>query len=266
MAKEIITQTQTHTISTKVLPEEKYQLAKNLVAKNASDAEFELLAHLANKYDLDPFLKEIWCIKRNSNDTAQIYTSRDGYLKIAKNSGKLDGIESYTIDDEKGKPVKAVCKVFHKDMQYPIKAEVKFSEYYQETPVWKKYPSAMLIKVAEVFALKRAFSINGLLTQEELDPDANNQRVYAEPTENDQTVNKVTKDQLKVIVNLIKEVAGDDKTRLDEIKQSLQEQYGTAVDMTQEQADEAIEYLQCLLGGSPSVVEAEAENTKGGEG
>jgi phage recombination protein Bet len=152
---------------TNVLPQEKYALAKAMVAKGANDTEFQMLVHIANKYQLDPLLKEIWCIKRNANDPALIMTSRDGYLSIAHKSGQFDGMQSGTVE-ENGVLVKAWAEVWRKDMSHSFKAEVKYSEYKQNSPVWSKYPSAMLIKVAEVFALKRAFSISGMVTQEEM--------------------------------------------------------------------------------------------------
>jgi len=157
---------------TSVLPKEKYELAKALVARGASDAEFELLVHMANKYNLDPLARQIWCIKRNPNDPALIMTSRDGYLTIAHQSGQFDGMESSVERDEKGKPIKATCVVWRKDMEHPFKSEVYFNEYNQGNFVWQKYPSAMLIKVAEVFALKRAFSVSGMVAEEEIHVDS----------------------------------------------------------------------------------------------
>jgi phage recombination protein Bet len=163
---------------------EQIELVKNTVAKNSTDAELQMFMHLASRYNLDPFAKEIWFIKYKNGDSPSIFTSRDGYLKIAHASGVFDGMESFTIDDDKGNPIKAICKVFRKDMSRPFHAEIKVSEYRQNSPTWSKYPSAMAIKVAEVFALKRAFSISGLVTREEM-PTAeeadNKTNVYLHP-------------------------------------------------------------------------------------
>jgi phage recombination protein Bet len=153
-------------VEEQVVPTEKYALAKEMVAKGASDSEFEMLIHIANKYHLDPLLKEIWCYRAFGN-TSTIMTSRDGYLAIAHRSGQLDGMQSGIVKDEAGKLSKAWCEIWRKDMSHSFKAEVDYAEYKQNSTTWQKYPSAMLIKVAEVFALKRAFSISGMLTQEE---------------------------------------------------------------------------------------------------
>ena len=150
------------TIEVKNEIDNKIELIKRTVAKGATNDELELFTTLAKKYNLNPFAKEIWFIKYSDKQAPAIFTSRDGYLKIAHASGKFDGMESYTIDDEKGNPVKAVAIVYRKDMNRPFKAEIKVSEYKQNSPTWNKYTSAMAIKVAEVFALKRAFSISGL--------------------------------------------------------------------------------------------------------
>jgi phage recombination protein Bet len=143
-------------------------LIKRQIAAKATDDELEMFMYLANKNNLDPFSKEIWFIKYKDDDKPLIFTSRDGYLKIAHSHPAFDGMESYTIDNEKGEPIKGVCTVYRRDMTHPFKAEAKVKEYKKNSQIWNQYPSIMIQKVAEVIALKRAFSINGLVTQEEL--------------------------------------------------------------------------------------------------
>ena len=41
-------------------------------------------------------------------------------------------------------------------------------DYDRGAGVWQQFPHAMIVKVAEAMALKRAFSISGLVTQEEI--------------------------------------------------------------------------------------------------
>jgi phage recombination protein Bet len=198
-----------------VLSTSKIELIKRTIAKGATDDELELFMHLANKYNLDPFAKEVWFIKPGSGQP-QIYTSRDGYLKIAHASGVFDGLESYTIDDEQGNPIKAVCKVYRKDMTRSFQAEIKVKEYNTKSPVWLKYPSAMAIKVAEVFALKRAFSISGFVTQEELPVSDSAQTGYLPPdtqarylplSAQTKTVERITDAQVKRLFAICKSTA-----------------------------------------------------------
>jgi phage recombination protein Bet len=186
---------------------EQLQLMKDTVAKGVSDNEFMLFLHLAKTYGLDPFAKEVWCIKYGNNP-ATIFTSRDGYLKIASRDKQMNGIVSdavcegdtverladghvlHTYGNPRGKLVGAYALVHRKDRAYPAYFYAPLTEYCAgSNPTWKKYPTAMIIKVAEAMALKRAFSISGLVTQEEIgldmqaEPDAGTgAEVVVEPT------------------------------------------------------------------------------------
>jgi phage recombination protein Bet len=167
--------------------DEQVQLMKDTVAKGATTNEFMLFMHLAQHYGLDPFLKEIWCLKYASNQPATVFTSRDGYLKIASRDPQMDGIQSdvvregdvlekrpdgsvsQTYGNPRGAILGAFALVWRKDRSHPAYFYAPLNEYNTgNNPTWKKYPSAMIVKVAEAMALKRAFSISGLVTQEEL--------------------------------------------------------------------------------------------------
>jgi len=168
--------------------ERQIEAMKHTVAKGASQAEFEMFIYLATKYKLDPFLKEIFFIPGNMKT---MLTSRDGYLKIAQNHKDFEGIRSMAVrsnDDfeidlendtikhkfgkgERGPIIGAWAIVYRKNRR-PVISFADISEYMGSTGPWKKYPSAMICKCAEAFALKRQFAINGLVTQEEMDVEA----------------------------------------------------------------------------------------------
>ena len=169
--------------------ESKRQVIKNTVAKNASDDEFEMFMHLAKEYGLDPFQKEIFFWKQKGRVTTM--TSRDGYLKIANQHPAYEGMDSNIIypgdeleitkSDIKLKsdsisnmskdPIGAYAVVYRSDRKIPTKIRVPFREYFKANNYkdnWKNYPSAMILKVAESMALKRAFSVSGLVSKEEM--------------------------------------------------------------------------------------------------
>lgn len=178
----------------------------NTVAKGCSDAEFAMLLRLANLYGLDPFLKEIWAAKPKDGGPALIMVARDGYLKAAQRDPAFMGLQaavvkkgdSFAFDPSSGAishafgaergAILGAWAVAHRRDRMPVACFVDFSEYRGEGKVWIKYPSAMIQKVAEVFALKRQFGINGLVSKEEMDcegaPEAPIQRsvVSQEPS------------------------------------------------------------------------------------
>ena len=158
---------------------------KNTVAVGANDSELKMFLNIAAKYELDPFLREICFANMGNRNT--IMTGRDGYLKIANRDSNFDGMKSDVVhagdkfikdgDDVKhaynmvnrGPIVGAYAIVYRKDRMHPTYCFAPFNEYNKGgRGVWGQYPSAMIVKVAETMALKRAFSISGLVTEEEI--------------------------------------------------------------------------------------------------
>jgi phage recombination protein Bet len=100
---------------------EQIELIKNTVAKGATDDELKMFTNIAQKYGLDPFIKEIWFIKRAKKVKGRdgnwdyprlpngeidyrdaetlIMTSRDGYLKIAQRDPEFDGIIGFPVKE-----------------------------------------------------------------------------------------------------------------------------------------------------------------------
>lgn len=161
------------------------ELIKNTVAKGATNDELEMFMYLANQYNLDPFKKEIWFMKFGGQTT--IMTSRDGYLKYAQMNPEFEGLMSFVVREgdvfeidasqykvthrfgTKRGPILGAWSRCDRKGKKPFIAYVDFNEYNKKQGVWNSYPSAMIQKVAEVFVLKRAFGINGLVTKEEID-------------------------------------------------------------------------------------------------
>ena len=157
---------------------------RRTVAEKANDDEFRMFMHLTRSYGLDPFNGEIFFWKVNGKPT--IMTSRDGYLKIADSHPAYDGIVSDVVrandvfkrekDDikheygaDRGDIIGAYALVYRSDRRYPVYVFAPFDEYNAGTRVWANYPSAMILKVAESMALKRAFTVSGLVSREEMD-------------------------------------------------------------------------------------------------
>ena len=162
------------------------QLVASTVAKDATRDELSMFLHLAREYGLDPFAKEIWFIKRGGSPT--IMTSRDGYLKVANQHPQMRGLESDVVyegdtfrktaqgvehsysTNKRTVIVGAYALVYRRDRDMPTYFFAPFKDYSAGgSPTWRQYPHAMIVKVAEAMALKRAFALSGLVTQEEMD-------------------------------------------------------------------------------------------------
>lgn len=147
--------------------DEDIQLIRDTCASGCTDTEFKLYLHLARAYKLDPLARQIWAVKYGNNP-AQIFCGRDGYIAIAHMSGQFDGMESGSRVDEDSNLI-GWCKVFRRGMSHPFLVEVYESEYNTGKALWKSKPRTMIQKVAEAQCLRRAFSITGLYSPEEID-------------------------------------------------------------------------------------------------
>ncbi|RCW88429.1 phage recombination protein Bet [Halanaerobium sp. DL-01] len=163
--------------------EEELETLRRTVAGDASSDEFKMFIYLAKNYGLDPFNKEIFFWKKDGKPT--IMTSRDGYLKIADRHPQYDGLVSDVVRENdkfrrketginhqygtnRGQIVGSYALVYRKDRSYPVYIFAPFEEYRSDSKIWEQYPSAMILKVAESMALKRAFSVSGLVSREEM--------------------------------------------------------------------------------------------------
>jgi len=146
--------------------QDQIKLIKDTVAKGATDDEFTLFLYTATKYNLDPLIKQIWCVKYG-NSPAAIFTGRDGFLAKAHESGQFNGLKTIPEFDVEGVVISATCSVYRKDMDHPIEVTAYLKEYTSGKANWLKMPTTMICKVAESQALRKAFNISGIYSEDE---------------------------------------------------------------------------------------------------
>jgi len=146
---------------------EQMQTIRNICAPDCTDNEFYVFMHLCKTYELDPFLGQIYAIKPKGK-AAKIFCGKDGMLAIAHRSGQFNGMESGTRIDPDGEII-GWAKVYRKDAEFPFYSEVRYGEYNQNTSIWQTKKHTMIEKVAKVHALRDAFTIAGLYTEDEID-------------------------------------------------------------------------------------------------
>lgn len=127
---------------------------------NPSDPRSQAVVAVAQRYDLDPLLKHVIVIPKGG-----VYLTRDGLLHIAHRSGQLDGIvvdQEPTLSED-GKEWSARVSVYRKDMRHPF----TFPGRYPANGSNRDYPQEMALKAAEAHALRRAFDVTGMPTEDE---------------------------------------------------------------------------------------------------
>lgn len=155
--------------------DEQVALIKSQIAKDCNNNELELFLYQCKQTGLNPLTRQIYAIKRAGRMTIQ--TSIDGFRVIAERSGNYAGQdEPIWEDDEKGFPIKCTVKVYkftpNFEQRYCAGVGVAhFKEYYPSPMnLQKTMPHAMIAKVAEALALRKAFpqDLSGLYTSDEM--------------------------------------------------------------------------------------------------
>jgi len=163
-------------------------LIKQVVCPAGQEPPVQIFAqfiHLCEVTGLDPLLREVWLIPRRRKQafrqedgstaerwivTWQPMAARDGYLAAAHRTGQLRGLETTVYPEDVSKvPTHATCRVHRAGWVVPVEITVALREYQDaDSFLWRDRPRTMIAKVAESHALRRAFSLHGTLTIEEL--------------------------------------------------------------------------------------------------
>jgi phage recombination protein Bet len=208
---------------------EQIAVLKANVAKGLTDTEFAYFLTLSQSVDLNPFLKQIWAYK-DGRGSMLVFAGRDGFLANAQRHPDFGGIRSsevYSADtfeadipageiihkvtaldrSKRGQLIGAYAIVYRNGKKDTI-ALVDFTTYNREIGAWKTHPAAMIAKVAETHALKKAY---GLELQVEYDWDERNGIVLPRDTAKPKTEMDEWKQQL---LDAFEYYQGEDKAEL----------------------------------------------------
>jgi len=164
---------------------EQVDLIKRTIARGASDDELTLFLHLCTRTGLDPFARQVYCLKRRENidgqwqDRMTFQTGIDGYRLIADRTGKYTPGREPTFEYRENQLLSATAYVKKQTADgtwHEIAATAHYSEYValkkdgNPNRMWSEKPHVMLAKCAEALALRRAFpaELSGLYTEDEM--------------------------------------------------------------------------------------------------
>lgn len=165
-------------MTTENFGEKEIEILKKSTCKGLTDEQLEIFLMACRKTNLDPFMRQIYAVKRA--DTMTIQVAIDGFRLIAERTERYaPGPEPKFVYDEKGALVSstAFIKKMTKDgTWHEVSSCAYMDEYCQKTrdgrPIgmWATMPRTMLAKCAESQALRKAFpaEMSGIYTTEEM--------------------------------------------------------------------------------------------------
>ncbi len=164
-------------------------LLRDTICKGATPDEFQMFAHVCKKTGLDPFMKQVFPVKRWDaklrREVMTIQTSIDGYRLIADRTGRYaPGREPTFVEKADGTLVSATAYVKKQTCDgtwHEVAATAYYEEYCQRfadkatgemrpTKFWADMPHSQTAKCAESLALRKAFpaEMSGIYTKEEM--------------------------------------------------------------------------------------------------
>ena len=125
------------------------------------------LCVVAEQYDLNPWLKEIYAFPSQSGGIVPV-VGVDGWLRIINANPQFDGMEF--VDgpgDKTGTPEWIECVMYRKDRSHAIRCREYMAEVYRDTGPWKSHKRRMLRHKAIIQCGRMAFGFVGIYDPDE---------------------------------------------------------------------------------------------------
>jgi phage recombination protein Bet len=142
--------------------------------KGATPAEFLMLVAVANKYDLDPFVREIYAFPKKGGGIVPLVPF-DGWLKIIKRDKDYAGMDVAWSDEmtqpspqARDCPAWVEVTIHHKSTpEHPTVHREWIDEMYRDTGPWNGTTKRMLEWKGIIQAGRVAFGLSGIYDEDE---------------------------------------------------------------------------------------------------
>lgn len=146
--------------------EECYDIVKKMcMEKDATKEEFTTFIAVANEYELNPLVSEIFAFKAQGK--MKVIVSVDGWIKIINRHPDFNGMEYKDEKDENNNIVSITCIIHKKSITHPVSVTEYLSECKGTTKPWEKWPARMLRHKATSQCARYAFGISNIVDPDE---------------------------------------------------------------------------------------------------
>lgn len=150
-----------------------WDVVKNTVFKDATDAECNALLMVAHEYKLNPILKEIYAFRTKSGGIMPMVPI-DGWISLVNRNPLFAGYETTYPSEEQwidrsGKkcPPWVEVTMYRRDSDRAYPHREYMDECYLDTGPWKSHPKRMLKHKAFIQSARYALGIRGVYDEDE---------------------------------------------------------------------------------------------------
>lgn len=136
--------------------------------KVPSNEQIAAFLIVANKYDLNPFIREIYAFP-TQNGGIQPIVPIDGWATLTNREPNYDGVEFIDSFDDVGKLSAVTCKIYRKDRSHATEVTEYMSECKRNTATWGTWSARMLRHKAFIQCARLAFGLAGIVDPDEAD-------------------------------------------------------------------------------------------------
>ena len=134
--------------------------------QNPSNEQVAAFLVVANQYNLNPFIKEIYAFPGKGGGIIPI-VSIDGWVTLINRHPQFDGVEFVDNRDKDGKLESVTVKIFRKDRSHPTIVTEYLAECKRNTDPWRSHESRMLRHKALIQGGRYAFGFAGIYDPDE---------------------------------------------------------------------------------------------------
>lgn len=156
-----------------VKPKDVGEILKNTVFKGATDEQLAALLIVAEKFNLNPFTREIYAFPDKGGGIVPL-VGIDGWYRIVNENPQLDGFEfnyaekTSKVAAKENCPDWIECVIYRKDRTRPIVVREYMEECFKSgSGPWSSHPRRMLRHKAFIQAARMAFGFSGIYDEDE---------------------------------------------------------------------------------------------------
>lgn len=231
-------------LSVSANPAELKRTLTKMVFKREDVNDEQIMAFLmvANEYNLNPFLKEIYAYPDKGGNLTPL-VGYDGWIKIINENPNFSGIETKE-NFSNNEIFSCTCTIWRKDRNNPITITEYLSECFQpNSQAWQKYKIRMLRNKAIIQCARLAFGYSGIYDEDEAQRISESQPINGNNLiiNNDEIVLTTMRDEdLDFWLNKVRNTERKDLT-IEEVEKSIT---AKKLILTAQQKEKLIEALK----------------------